>query len=407
MFHKLGENEIIFPVDAKHPSHERDELIKTIREIITEQQPSEIKVPLWWYVFEISIEKISREHNRKLLTIQECKTVARELDPSLSNGALVEALSFFHEHHIFHYDVFPDIVFCSTQVLLDIITELVEYATGVKEGTIRAFKDGEWLEFIERGTLNEKFLAALDKHYTTDIFGPHELLKLFDHLLIAAKYDDTKKYYMPALLKSLPVTELDDKRTRLLKKSSPLVVRFKNDWPYSGVFCCLQVYLMKECKWELSKEENPTQNVVTMRIPEQLFLVSLVDLIKHIEVYVSCTVPLALTHFPFASIRESIHSGIYSACETLRYDGIELTNAFLCPHYDLDSAASALQASIDCHLALVRGTTGFMSCTQKDEDYPLNDQQKQWLKKKIQVSPFRMSLVLKKTSLTTVVKIRH
>ena len=378
-FYNLYKEEIIFPMDAKHNSSERNKIIETIRNKIMEQQPSEIKVPLWWYVFEISIEKISREQKKKIFSIEECTVVASEFD--VSDIALNEALTFFHKHHIFHYypKVLPRVVFCDTQVLLDMITELVEYATGVKESIMEG-TEGVWLKFIDRGIINEEFLVTLERYYVDGLFSACDLLKVFERLLIASKYSDDAganmqtEYYMPTLLKSLLVPQIDEKRTELLKKSQPLVIRFENDWPYCGVFCCLQVYLIKECKWKFSKE-NPKQNFVRMRLPNQPCSVTLVDLIKHIEVYVSCPVTI-----PYALISDSIHSGIYSACKTLRYYDVKLEDAFLCPHCDeIEGSTSQTSNSSICHLALVLGTSCFLSCTQTDDVYPLNEQHKNWL----------------------------
>ena len=377
-FYNLFKEEIIFPMDAKHESQERDKIVEMIRNKIMQQQPSEIEVPIWWYVFEISIEQISREQNKKVFSIEECRAVASEF--YVSDYALNEALTFFHKHHIFHYypKVLPRVVFCDTQVLLDMITELVEYATGVKESTIMEGKEGVWLKFINKGIINEEFLGTLKEYYVDSLFGAPELLAVFEHLLIASKYvDDTSlqtEYYMPTLLKSMSVPQIDEKRTELLKESQPLVIRFENDWPLCGVFCCLQVYLVKECKWKFLKG-NPTQNFVRMRLPNQPCSVTLVDLIKHIEVYASCRVTL-----PYALIHDSIHAGIYSACETLRYNNIKLENAFLCPHCDeIEGSASQTSNSSICHLALVLGTSCFLSCTQTDNVYPLNEQHKNWL----------------------------
>ena len=375
-FYNLYKEEIIFPMDAKHNSSERNKIIETIRNKIMEQQPSEIKVPLWWYVFEISIEKISREQKKKIFSIEECRVVASEFD--VSDIALNEALTFFHKHHIFHYypKVLPRVVFCDTQVLLDMITELVEYATGVKESTIMEGKEGVWLKFINKGIINKEFLVTLERYYVDGLFSAGELLKVFEHLLIASKYSDDAgtnmqtEYYMPTLLKSLLVPQIDEKRTELLKESQPLVIRFENDWPHCGVFCCLQVYLVKECKWKFSKE-NPTQNFITMHLPNQPCSVTLVDLVKHIEVYVSCPITISYT-----LICDSIHAGIYSACKTLRYNNVKLEEAFLCQH--CDGIQESASQTLNCHLALVLGTSCYLRCTKTDNVHTLNEQHKKW-----------------------------
>ena len=139
IFFDAVKKEMVFPLDCKTPNDsESREIAQYIRQHISEIR-NEIKVPLWWYVLELSIEKVLKDLNgRKILRKMECEDIAKALS-NFHKDALYEALKFFHKHNIFHYypEILPDIVFCDTQVLLDKVTEIVEYAAYVREGKVR------------------------------------------------------------------------------------------------------------------------------------------------------------------------------------------------------------------------------------------------------------------------------
>ncbi|XP_064407681.1 uncharacterized protein LOC135352424 [Halichondria panicea] len=132
-YFNLRRKDVIFPIDCKHCDSNSKEVAKTIREISQELNNIEILVPFWWFVLEIIVEKVSNDENRKVLSKTECVEIAKTLH-NFHEDALCEALKFFHEHHIFHYypAILPNVVFCDTQVLLDKVTELVEYAAYIQ-----------------------------------------------------------------------------------------------------------------------------------------------------------------------------------------------------------------------------------------------------------------------------------
>lgn len=82
--------------------------------------------------------------------------------------ALVRALKNFHKHHIFHYyhDILPEVVFCDIQVLLDKVTELVEYAALLREDSDPIAGLGEWSKFKKMGQFKADLLDhdKLKKH---------------------------------------------------------------------------------------------------------------------------------------------------------------------------------------------------------------------------------------------------
>ena len=296
MFSNLGKKEIIFPVDCKHCDSDSEKVAKTIRKECIQSQElnnNEILVPLWWFVLEIVVEKVSNDHNRKVLSKTECVEFAKAFQ-NFHEDALVEALKFFHEHHIFHYypAILPNVVFCDTQVLLDKVTELVEYAAYVRGSNDPASGCGNWLDFINKGIITIEILSEkfFEKHYIDELFAPTDLIKIFKQLLIAAPFGlfslgQDKRFYMPSLLS--PSTQVNDKRADLLKTGLiPLVLQFKSNWQCCGVFCCLQVYLIKECEWEIEMEDyQPSINFVQLIHQKRDCTITLIDEFSFLEIH--------------------------------------------------------------------------------------------------------------------------
>ena len=396
-FDDVRRERLIVPINSLVLGPDRSKMAERIRKVIAKCPYREIKVPVWWYNFEIIIEKICNEENCSVMSLDQCRTVAQKLN--FHEDALIEALKFFHKHHIFHFypDILPNVVFCDTQVLLDKITELIEHAAYLRDGTATVPGMGTKLQFRDRGIITLKLLAEFEKHYVDGLFGPPELVKIFKSLLIATSFDassDKAELFMPSLLGVSPAIEITSLIRRLmLNKSIPLIIQFRNGWPRCGVFCCLQVYLIKECGWSLGKISNknkPRQNIAKMYLPNNPGLVTLIDSLTYIEVHVESTTSNS-------KIRDNILSGIESACKALHYDNEEPELAFPCPHSSskgvLDcrsdvsqitevSTADHSQDSVQPsrHPATVLANSGWMRCTQcEDRCYKLHSKHKVWL----------------------------
>ena len=343
---KQGSDKIIFPVDAKNVEldeqlEQREKMAKELRVVIDECPSREIKVPLWWCHFELVLEEITREKGTRVLHKQECLKIAQQLD--FHEDALSAALEFFHEQHIFHYypTVLPDVVFCDTQVLLDKVTELVEYASCLRVGSSQAPVDGKLLRKLrDRGIITLEFLKGFSKHYVKDVFEPPELIQLFKELLILTPISDslhcdfdsssvTMEYFMPSLLDPLDESDLDKCRV-FTAEAAPLLFQFPNGWPRCGVFCCLQVYLIYHCKWELCLDESiPKQNMVILRPPESPCIVTLIDSFSCIELLVEALTKECDSEYPL--IRDHVLDGIKASCKALRYNQDPPDLAFICP----------------------------------------------------------------------------
>ncbi|XP_064387667.1 uncharacterized protein LOC135335908 isoform X2 [Halichondria panicea] len=388
MFFNLGRTkEIIFPVDSKHCDSDSKKVANTIREYIhklSQELNIEILVPFWWFILELVVEKVSNDQNRKVLSKTECVKIAKALH-NFHEDALCEALKFFHEHHIFHYypAILPNVVFCDTQVLLDKVTELVEYAAYVRGSNTPIHGLGDWLKFTDKGIITIEFLSDknFEKYYVDGLFAPIDLIEIFKHLLIATPFrlfsGKDKRFYMPSLLSLLPPTQINDKRADLLKTGLiPLVLHFKKNWQCCGVFCCLQVYLIKECKWEIEIEDHqPSRNFVQLIHREEDCFITLIDGFSFLEIHSSNNRKEMLS-----LIYANIHSGLRSAYKALKYTYEDPEDAFLCPHELPESQSTETSYQVPHHPARVLAQGNVMRCTHyKKMTYNLENGHKDWL----------------------------
>ena len=391
-FFNLGKKDVIFPMDCKHCDPDSNDVAQTIRAYIHKLSQNlninnEVLVPFWWFVLEIVVEKVSNDENRQVLSKTECVEIAKALH-NFHEDALCEALKFFHEHHIFHYypAILPNVVFCDTQVLLDKVTEVVEFAAYSRGSTTSIHGLGNWLNFTDKGIITIELLSDknFEKHYVDGLFAPTHLIEIFKHLLIATPFGifsrrQDKRFYMPSLLSLLPPTQVNDKRAELLKTGLiPLVLHFKNNWQCCGVFCCLQVYLIKECEWEIEMEDHQlSRNFVQFVHREEDCFITLIDGFSFLEIHSSNNQKEMLS-----LIYENVHSGLRSAYRALKYTYEDPKVSFLCPHDFLEFQPLSTETSpqVPHHPACVMSEDNVMRCTLcKEMTYRLEDGHKDWV----------------------------
>ena len=358
---------LIFPLNAKSPGAHEERMAKLIRSVVVSSPTRKMSIPIWWYVLEITLKKLSDHFDRLVLSKRECLEVAIQLN--FSESALIEALKLFHQQHIFHHypEILPDVVFTSPQVLLDKLTELVREVYLMKRShsdvhSLDAPKTGKWRIFRDQGILYLEFLKQFGKHYVNSLFTPPDLLRIFmRHLIITPlsteglhkEVDFTSnsiQYYMPCLLDMLSLTELDSHRNHS-SVACPILIRFPNGWPRAGVFCCLQVYLMQLLHWTLvlskGKPKLIAQNCVMLSPPNSTCRVTLIDSFSYFEIHVEAKSGVCRRMCPM--ILSQVLSGIDASCRTLRYNNDQPHLAFFCPcvptHPSSPKSASNLHAA--------------------------------------------------------------
>ena len=398
--------EPIFTFNAKNPGSHEEDMAKRLRSAIEGCTPCDCKIPIWWYFLEILLEGFTRLHDRKVLSKDECLVIAHKL--KFHEDALTEALKLFHKHHIFHYypEALPDVIFCDTQVLLDKVTELVEYASFLRQPASSTIpvqsqssfpKHGKWSHFRDEGVITLEFLKdpKFKQHFVEGLFGPRELIEIFKHLLVVTPLSCTldassrsEEFFMPSLLDILPPPDLDKHRV-FSSEAAPLLIRYPNGWPRCGVFCCLQVYLIHNCNWKISqtKERRPklcTQNCVKMSY--KVCRVTLIDSFSYIEVHVEAIEPEDYK-MVCPSLVNDIMNGIEASCKALSYDDEQPHLAYFCPCSDAGSNQRQCSASYlsdptnqQRHAAIVLTEFNRLQCTvDTDVQSKLEKRHSPWL----------------------------
>ena len=146
-----GLKEVIFAVNAKTPGKKEKKIAAELRRVIVERSHVRPKqIPLRWHALELALQKLMLELGRGVLSKAEGLAVAQRFH--FTDGSFEEALKYLDNLNILFYyrDVLPDVIFCDPQVLLDKVTELVEYSYRLHsaacqhkatEGKLRKFRD--------------------------------------------------------------------------------------------------------------------------------------------------------------------------------------------------------------------------------------------------------------------------
>ena len=153
--------ELIFPLNAKTPGPQDDEVASEITKMITNAasglEPR--KTPISWFKFEQHIKKIAKDDHRKIMHREECLQVARHFHLSKKdlNAALDHLASFSVVHYYSH--LLPDVVFIDPQFLLDKISELVKYHYQLRhDPQPNTAVVGELVKFRSEGCITLKLL---------------------------------------------------------------------------------------------------------------------------------------------------------------------------------------------------------------------------------------------------------
>ena len=348
----------ILALNAISRDEDTQTIAQAIRNAVEESPFFEDKVPLRWFALELSLQEFCTKVERRILTISECISVAKELQSDADD--LKFALDYFDKICIAHYYLqkLPGIVFVDPQIPLEIINDLVQYAMSLREGGEDAsiatqLMDPKWKLFRDGGILTLDMLQSVQfkKHFRYrdndghDIFVPIHMIELMKKLLLITPLTtpplgEPTQFFMPALLKSIPQAELKNCCNHE-PSVDPLLVRFTNGCIRAGVFCCLVVFLMKTCGWEryskLREQVPQARNCIKLRYQKDQCFVTLVDSITHIEVYVKA--PERICEHLCPKIKEDILEGIRASQKALHYSIDDPEFCFFCPYIHVAEAA--------------------------------------------------------------------
>ena len=371
-----GLKKLIFAVNAKTPGQHEKKIAAELRRVIVERSHVKPKrIPLRWHALELAFQKLMLELGRGVLSKAEGLAVARRFH--FDDESFEEALKYLDRLSILFYykDVLPNVIFCHPQVLLDKVTELVEYSYRLHTAACQhnmqtnacqdVATEGKLRKFRDQGIVTLELLSKQEfsRHYVQGLFSPVELLKLFKELLIVSPITE-EEYLMPCLLR---VTQ---EPTPFAPSSSvPSLLFYFPHSPLLGVFCALVAYLLSQAKWKLlfdASSRSPVKvdrNTVQFQVPGGL--PGAITLSDSFSTYFQVSIQLpekaprahCLTVCP--QIRETILAGLRKASSALHFNNCVPSDAFLCLEH---STATP-------HASVVDSTCMLMTCTLNPDKF--------------------------------------
>jgi hypothetical protein len=347
------EKRLLFTLNTLNPGEHENIAAQSIRRSVEASGAKGIKIPIWWYILELLLQELAKELGRGVLSRAECLEMAHLL--GIEEDSFDAALVYFDELNIIKYspDILPDVVFIDSQIPLDKVSELVHHSYLLRQPT--SSLDAEWKHFRDQGVVTKECLKTFDRHYVPGIFSENHLTQFLKQLLVLAPIPrpewtpcskqqscdggtaDETHFVMPTLLPTLSEGELE-KWHIFSPVAAPLLIKFPKGSRRAGVFCCFIIHLIKHCNWKffLDKEERLYRNCVRMHdvIASPPTSVVLIDSNSYIEVHVNATTGVPMSEYTclLPTIKQTILSGIFSACRTLKYDLTKPEFAFHCPH---------------------------------------------------------------------------
>ena len=325
--------EVTFQINAQTPKTGDFDTVDRLKEALVEHSRVQSRdLPLRWHGLEVALHVLMEKLNRQVLTRDECKIIADPLkfDPA----SLKAALDYLHQLNIIaYYDVLPDVIFGSSQVILNKITELVRYSLVLKgkKGLIGAQRD-----FVQHGIMSLQLLSSseLNKHYTLGLFEAKDLLKVLISQLVVSKVGE-EKFIMPCVLEVssiYPSPPLPEGSVR-----SSFILHFSKESPMFGVYCCTISSLMTNAGWKLLIEDGEMQvarNSFTFEVPKGLpgKLIFRDPLSSYLEVILEYPDTVKDEHRVtlYRDICKDFFEAITKAMETLHYDVQVPKISFMC-----------------------------------------------------------------------------
>ena len=377
--------QVTFRVNTRTPTENDYKTTGQLKEALMSLSKVKPKnLPLKWCTYEVALRKLMASLQRQVLSLQDCEFLGYKLgfDPPSLQACLYYLRKF---HIISFYNVLPNIIFASCQVILDKITELVTYSLELKKGN-RALTGAE-RKFYQQGILSQKILEsnACSKHYKPILFTIYNLLAILRSLLIITEVRPGE-YLMPCVLEVsdiFPSAPLAKDYTQ-----TSFVLHFSKKSPMLGIYCCTISYLLTKAGWKLlSKGGDVVQvarNSMTFKLPRNLpgKLTFLDPLSSYLEVLVELPATIATNHCNvlYPEIRNTFFLAIKEAMQTLHYEVKTPELAFLCPE---SKAKTSPRCSALPHLASVDKSMNILTCSKNPESvfYLLSSDQKIWLTK--------------------------
>ena len=370
---------VSFRLNARTPRKIDFEKVRQLKlSLMRNSRVKSRKLPLKWHSYDVFLHMLMQELGRQCLSRRECEFIGHKM--GFDYASLNAALHYLCQLNIISfYDVLPHVVFGSSQVILDKITELVTYSLELKDE--KKARSGAERKFVQQGIVSLEFLRSpsLSKHYINDLFEPQDLLKVLVSKLVVTPVG-LKEFMMPSVLEVSSIYP-----TAPLPKGiqqSRFILLFSKKTPMFGIYCCTNSSLMSDAGWKLLTEGGEAMQVARNSFSYEMprgfpgKLTFLDPLSSYLEVVLEfpANITPELCAKLYREIRDTFITSIEKAMKTLNYEVRTPEVSFLCPQQS--SACSPLP-----HPATVDDSHSFLRCTFNpgSVSHSLTQEQKMWL----------------------------
>ena len=368
--------QVTFRVNAREPQSQDYQKVEQLKDSLVKESCVESRdLPLKWHGYEVALHLLMEKLQRQSLSREECEFVGHKLcfDPASLNAAL----KYLRQLNIIdYYDVLPNVIFGSSQVVLDKISELVRYSLELKnEGKAIT---GVQRKFLQQGIVSLELLQSSDlsKHYTVGLFEPRDLLKVLGSKLVVSKVG-MDEYIMPSVLQMSSIHSLPSLPNG--SKRSSFILHFSKKSPMFGIYCCTVSSLISDAGWNLLTKcgeiVQVTRNSITFEVPNGLpgKLTFLDPLSSYLEVVLELPVHVAAEHSMtlYPNIRKAFITAVKKSMETLHYEVRVPEVSFMCPDQSGRCSESSHPATLDDKQSCLK-----CSLEPGTVSYPLSKDQK-------------------------------
>ena len=340
-------------------------------------------LPLKWHGYEAALQRMMQVLGRQCLSRRECEFIGHQL--GFDYESLNAALDYLRQLNIISfYDSLPNVVFASSQVILDKITELVTYSLELKKGQCAI--GGAERKFLQEGIISLEILKSpsLSKHYTAGLFESEALLQVFTSLLVISEVG-AGQYLVPCVLEVSSIYPSPPLAKGCVRSS--FVLNFSKNSPIFGIYGCTISSLMSDAGWKLLTERGEVvqvaRNCTTFELPARITgKVTLFDPLScYLEVVVELPHAFAFskqrkTLYP--KIRDATITAVRKAMKTLNYKVYTPELTFLCPEQSSLCSESPHPATLleeEGHHVLVCSIRPSSVC------HPVSGENRKWLPK--------------------------
>jgi hypothetical protein len=345
--------QLLYPVNAKKPKQKDHEVAREFSEDVMKKcKKVKIKIPLRWFILEQQLQNVAQERNSAVLSLEDCQKIASVLE--MDRPRLLAAIDYLDRLNLFKYlpEVLPDVVFTTSQVLLDKISDLVELSHSLrgKSGKLTSHglrgklgkltkahhvSDEDLVRFRDFGIVNIKLLNQFPNHYVEGLFTPNQLVLVLTNQLIFAQ-DGEDVFFMPSVLLDLLLQKLSEHR---LDPSSalvsPLLIYYLDGLFPASILNSLVAFLQNRSSWKVAMKQGlPAclyKNCVKFTHLKHPMSLTLIYSFDYMEVHAQFSVSEGqLSTELLSELLDVLFNGLIEAAAVQNYTDLQPNFGFFC-----------------------------------------------------------------------------